>query len=791
MYVNEEDEAGLKHCFRISILLITLIALGGITDACAQYYPSPKPIDPNKENQLLLSLKRSKPDRAKISLLLDLGNIYVNKPIRNKNNLDRAMQFGRAAADLGKRIGDSPGYNRALLLEGDVYTYQNDIKAAENLLTSLNDTSKIDLMLNLSFKYWQRDIPKKEDDWKRALFFAEKARQSSIRYHLPAKEILALKDIAMVHADQGLPSAEAELLDVLRRYKAIKYPYLHYTYYQLADLNWMRGNPDKALNYIIQTINTMKATGDTTFAADFYTLASNININNENYEQGLRFAEMAVNTYKQRPGRYNLADRSGFNLVVRALRKLKRYKEALAYTKKAIREYPPENAENEFSYYTILGNVYRDMKKFDEAERCFLRTAELSRAKGGVNFLDASLDLGQLYVESRRYAKAKPYLHFAWAAFGNQGPSGWKSHMNFMMYLADSATGNYRAAMRHLSDSRGIGEFTLRQKMDKELNKLEVEYKAKENESALKVKNQHIKVLNQNFKLQQATLSRFNTERNVTICAMVLLLSLIGLLYKHFHVRQRANLLITKRNDVITNKNELITTQNEMIAKKNRQTELLVTEKEWLLKEVHHRVKNNLHRVICLLESQAAYLKNDALRAIEKSQHRIYTMSLIHQKLYQSGDVQTIDMSTYVHELVDYLKESFEVADHVDFTVKVDRIDLDSALAIPVGLIINEALTNTIKYAFPAGRRGSVLVALFGRGDIVKLKIEDNGIGIGNNSHDEGRISLGMELIKGLTKEIHGEIKIRGHQGVSIVVTFKKTMLYYTDEMDADIVSSV
>ena len=130
----------------------------------------------------------------------------------------------------------------------------------------------------------------------------------------------------------------------------------------------------------------------------------------------------------------------------------------------------------------------------------------------------------------------------------------------------------------------------------------------------------------------------------------------------------------------------------------------MLAEKEWWLKEVHHRVKNNLHTIICLLESQAMYLEKDALQAIEKSQHRIYAMSLIHQKLYQNEDLQVIDMSVYLEEFIGYLKDSFDTQG-IDFIIHVDPVQLNLQQAIPVALIINEGVTNAIKYAFENRKR--------------------------------------------------------------------------------------
>jgi two-component sensor histidine kinase len=186
-------------------------------------------------------------------------------------------------------------------------------------------------------------------------------------------------------------------------------------------------------------------------------------------------------------------------------------------------------------------------------------------------------------------------------------------------------------------------------------------------------------------------------------------------------------------------------------------------------------VKNNLHTIICLLESQASFLENDALEAIEKSHNRIYTMSLIHQKLYQADDMQKIDMSGYIPELIQYLRDSFENnSDRIRFHLDIDPVCLAPSVAIPVGLIINEALTNSIKYAFPGDRLGEIRILLKETDGAVRLDLSDNGIGIVECPTYNDPVSLGLQLINGLTKEIMGDIYITSRNGFKVTVTFNK-----------------
>ena len=142
-------------------------------------------------------------------------------------------------------------------------------------------------------------------------------------------------------------------------------------------------------------------------------------------------------------------------------------------------------------------------------------------------------------------------------------------------------------------------------------------------------------MLTQQNSLQQANLQQANLIKNVTIAGISLAFIIIGLLYRLYRQKQKSNKVITQ---------------------KNGQLQHFLTEKEWLLKEIHHRVKNNLQIVMSLLNSQSAYIDNEpALTAIHDSQHRVHAMSLIHQKLYNTENVSSIDISFYIRELVSYL----------------------------------------------------------------------------------------------------------------------------------------
>jgi len=226
-----------------------------------------------------------------------------------------------------------------------------------------------------------------------------------------------------------------------------------------------------------------------------------------------------------------------------------------------------------------------------------------------------------------------------------------------------------------------------------------------------------------------------------------------GLLYRSYRSKQAAN---------------------KRIREQNKELSQLLGEKEWLLKEVHHRVKNNLHTVLSLLESQSRHLKNDALAAIRESRNRVYTMSLIHKKLYQGDDVAAINMKDYLEELQIYLSESISRERPVRFTLDVASFDLDVSQAVPVGLIVNEAVTNALKYAFPPSHPNPVIHIQFdmNKQQQAMLTIADNGIGLPNNRKQTPPDGLGLKLIRGLADDLEGSLLMETNQGTRLTLAF-------------------
>lgn len=203
-------------------------------------------------------------------------------------------------------------------------------------------------------------------------------------------------------------------------------------------------------------------------------------------------------------------------------------------------------------------------------------------------------------------------------------------------------------------------------------------------------------------------------------------------------------------------------------------------EKEVLLKEIHHRVKNNLQVIYSLLSLQAGYFSDESvLEALRDSQHRIRSMALVHEKLYQSQDLAHINPAEYIRSLVTQLFNSYQnMATLVRFESDVDEsVMLNIDQAIPCGLILNELVTNSLKYAFPTAQQtgeGKITVAIKQQDDEwVVLSVADNGIGLPESIDFETSTSLGLQLVNMLTLQLEGEISVNRQGGTSVTVRFQ------------------
>lgn len=205
------------------------------------------------------------------------------------------------------------------------------------------------------------------------------------------------------------------------------------------------------------------------------------------------------------------------------------------------------------------------------------------------------------------------------------------------------------------------------------------------------------------------------------------------------------------------------------------QVNQLLQDKEMLMKEIHHRVKNNLMVISSLLSLQSRYIKDEESKEIFKeSQNRAQSMALIHERLYRSTNMKSIDFADYIRSLTRDLFNTYSTQeDRIDLKMDVEDVEVDIDNAVPLGLIINEIVTNSLKYAFPDETAGTISISFHKQKDQYLLEVSDDGIGIPEEFEVEKSDSLGMMLINSLTYQIGGELEMERSPGTTFRIKFK------------------
>ncbi|MFT5374209.1 MAG: PAS domain S-box-containing protein [Candidatus Latescibacterota bacterium] len=242
---------------------------------------------------------------------------------------------------------------------------------------------------------------------------------------------------------------------------------------------------------------------------------------------------------------------------------------------------------------------------------------------------------------------------------------------------------------------------------------------------------------------------------------------------KHHWASASAFPVYENEGDALINRASMIQIVVQDISERKRAEDLIVSslgEKEILLKEIHHRVKNNLQIISSLLDLQSRDLEGSLKNVFEDSQNRINSMALIHEELYNSGDLARIDFETYARNLANNLMSTYSPTG-VLLDLKVDALPLNLDRAIPMGLIINELVSNALKYAFPDSRKGHIYITLNTTGeDSFVLKVSDDGIGIKGEINQKNPSTLGLKLVYTLAMQLKGRVELDCEGGTNFSI---------------------
>jgi two-component sensor histidine kinase len=206
-------------------------------------------------------------------------------------------------------------------------------------------------------------------------------------------------------------------------------------------------------------------------------------------------------------------------------------------------------------------------------------------------------------------------------------------------------------------------------------------------------------------------------------------------------------------------------------------------EKEILMKEIHHRVKNNLTVISSLLNLQSYHIKDEkALNFFKESQDRAKSMALIHEKLYGADDLRKIDFSDYLRTLTSELFNSYNLSPGISLNMEIDKLDIDVNTSVPLALIVNEIVSNSLKHGFKDKDNGNIWINFYKKDQEYELIVEDDGVGFSDNLDFKKTESFGMQIVNSLTQQLNGKISMEKTEGTRFILNFKDK--FYQEDID-------
>lgn len=682
----------------------------------------------------------------RIQILIELAIWYLHRPGTQKADLDSANVYIEKSLRLANAGKYATWENECWFLIRELSYQKGNISTAENtfnqFVSALQKKGDIE-MIARAYNQIAMFLPTRDS---MKLVYYQKSFELYQQLGLNDKEIEVLLNISLCDENASMILMEKHLQQVLSLMQLTNFKHVLFAQNLLAFALVNQTKYADAWKYANAAIQNMKWSGIDAVAGAFYYRAGGVYEGLGKNNEALRWFKKAL--IRGSTQTHMFWYKSLFFAHALFIQ-INKPAESLSMINAVTAKSPPITLWEKMEVLACKGQCYEKLNQRKLASVNYLalltiaNNNPLADPAGELSY--TFLDISGFYVSQRDLKNARLFLKQSLVNLSDEPYANFYKYS--LLFKIDSSGGNFNSSLKiHMLYKIYYDSLTAINQR-KKLNELTMKYAAER-------KDQDIRLLVQKDIIQQDEIKRNKITKNIMIGGTILLLIVVGLLFSRFRLKQRTNAAMKK---------------------KNLSLQHLVKEKEWLLKEVHHRVKNNLHTIIGLLESQADYLENDALKAIQNSQNRIYAMSLIHQKLYQSQDIKAIDMTSYLPEFIRYLNDSYNFNAHssIQFRLDIQSVSLGVSQAIPVALIINEAVTNCIKYAFPNHSKGVIEITMHRNLNQVTLFIADNGIGMNEAQLNLPSKSLGVRLIKGLSGDINAELKLENDNGTKITLVFK------------------
>lgn len=517
---------------------------------------------------------------------------------------------------------------------------------------------------------------------------------------------------------------------------------------QLGSVHEERAEYELALQRYLEALAIHQARGDQRGEANVFNNMSFVYKGMGQFEKAIEALQQAGNLYLA-SGNLNRVAGTKFNIGLMNM-EMKKYDTAIAYFRAAVRGMTEAAEPAKFSsYYNNLANCFESMLKsnpayYDSALMYAKKNLALKKQlKDYRGIANAHNGLAAIYERSDSYSAS--YTHASSALRLADSLNLKRIKRNALNYLVTAEIGlrKFEDLNKHFVAFTKLSEELDNEAHSRTLAELNTKYETEKKEA-------------ENRRLQLVAVEQTRLSW-VLGGGGILLLLLLGLLAYFYRGSRQAN---------------------QRLAAQNHQIEVNLREKEALLREIHHRVKNNLQVISSLLNMQSHHLDDPRMAdAISEGQNRVKAMALIHQKLYQTEQLSEIDFHEYAQQLLAHLSAALSVpGKKINNTVTGAALKLDIDTAIPLGLILNELITNAYKYAFQGVTEGTLKVDLQrDEAAFYHLRISDNGRGFPADFSESKVNSLGLKLVRMLIEQLEGSLTISNDPGASFYIRFRET----------------
>ena len=379
------------------------------------------------------------------------------------------------------------------------------------------------------------------------------------------------------------------------------------------------------------------------------------------------------------------------------------------------------------------GNALKRLGRYEDARKDYQTCLENAQKANYPNAISvAYANLGEINLLMGNYSEA---LRYQLKTVALQEKN--KDYSNLVEGYQHVSTiyeklGDYKPALEYQRKAFALRDSTASVQSDKTISKLRTQYETEQKEATIAS--------------QEEVIQKQKLVKWLGLALAAVLAFFAFNFYRNLTIRKKANKLLAAKN----------------------------AENELLLKEIHHRVKNNLEVVSSLLLLQSAQVDDQKIKdAMQEGQNRVQSIGIVHQKLYQGDNLAAIEMKDYFLNLGESILDTFGAEQRVKIECAMEQLELDVDTAVPLGLIVNELLTNALKYAFPDNKKGLVKIKLEKQSEnILRLVVSDDGIGKTDSTTAKGT-GFGGQLISLLTRQLNGTMKEEINNGTIVYFDFK------------------